>query len=297
MSRTHPLDTALERYSITARTVLNLKSPVNRLGLSELTLYTAAAGSALALAPVAEASIIYSGVKNITLNRVANKTATTQVDLNNDGNDDIRLNIFSSAFSTLLNHTQPPPFQAQNAALLSASGLGAGARFLHGSSNNPYGPFDNGGALRLNASAADLNGQNNYNPPLNTVVAGNTNWDNLGFLRGILSNQNNTSSLHGFWNPGKTGTIDGFAGINFASNNFGWLQLKLTTVSNYTNSLTLVDWAYQSVPGASIHVGDTGSTTPSVPEPSTLGLMALGAAGIAVLRRRRNCEKNADQAH
>jgi hypothetical protein len=58
MSRTHPLDTALERYSITARTVLSLKPPAKRLGLGELTLYTAAAGSALALAPVAEASII-----------------------------------------------------------------------------------------------------------------------------------------------------------------------------------------------------------------------------------------------
>jgi hypothetical protein len=43
-------------------------------------------------------------------------------------------------------------------------------------------------------------------------------------------------------------------------------------------------WAYQLVPGASIHVG--GTTTSSIPEPSTPGLLALGA-GCAATRRKR----------
>jgi hypothetical protein len=52
MRQNHLLDVYLERYSITARTVLNLKPP---LGLGELTLYRPlAAGSALALAPGAD---------------------------------------------------------------------------------------------------------------------------------------------------------------------------------------------------------------------------------------------------
>jgi hypothetical protein len=52
MRQNHLLDVYLERYSITARTVLNLKLP---LGLSELTLYRPLAiGSALALAPGAD---------------------------------------------------------------------------------------------------------------------------------------------------------------------------------------------------------------------------------------------------
>lgn len=73
--------------------------------------------------------------------------------------------------------------------------------------------------------------------------------------------------------------------------NFGWLHLELDANNPLllTQALTLVDWAYQSVPGESIRVGDKGSANP-VPEPSTLALMALGAVGMGTLRRRRNRE-------
>src|SRR5699024_11429191 len=75
--------------------------------------------------------------------------------------------------------------------------------------------------------------------------------------------------------------------------NYGWLLLNLTTDSHgNTQDLTLVDWAYQSVPGESIRVGDKGSSATPVPEPSTLALMALGAVGIGTLRRRRNRERS-----
>ncbi|HEX4133616.1 MAG TPA: PEP-CTERM sorting domain-containing protein [Bryobacteraceae bacterium] len=52
------------------------------------------------------------------------------------------------------------------------------------------------------------------------------------------------------------------------------------------NSLTAIDWAYQT-DGSAILAGDTG--IPSTPEPSTaaLALLAMGAAGVAALRRRR----------
>lgn len=72
---------------------------------------------------------------------------------------------------------------------------------------------------------------------------------------------------------------------------------RLRRPSNRTDSLTLIDWAYQSVSGESIHVGDKGTT--AVPEPSGLGLMALGALGVAALRRRRSRDKkhNAEQAN
>jgi hypothetical protein len=41
--------------------------------------------------------------------------------------------------------------------------------------------------------------------------------------------------------------------------------------------------AYDTVPGQSIQAGQTSAT----PEPGTLSLLALGAAGLAVLRKRK----------
>src|SRR5699024_10980175 len=67
MNKKQSFDSELNRYSQMAHTVLGHKSST-RKHLSEWALYTAAASSALALTPVAEASIIYSGVRNITLN-------------------------------------------------------------------------------------------------------------------------------------------------------------------------------------------------------------------------------------
>jgi hypothetical protein len=273
MNKNHPLDADLERYSITARTVLNLKPSAKCLG--ELTLYTAAAGSALALAQSAEASIIYSGIRDITIHRVTNSNVVTAVDLNGDGQNDMLFHIFSQ-------QTSKGGFYELDSAV--ATGIGQPPTLL----------LDNQKSSLLKLSASN---SLNYKPGANNT------WRTLGGLRLHTATSNNTIGRVplGLWNPGPNATTTGFAGAAFAKTSAGaphlsWLQFKLTTDSkNRTNSLTLIDWAYQSVPGASIHVGSKGST--SVPEPSTLGLMALGAAGITALRRRRSQEKNAGQAH
>lgn len=56
--------------------------------------------------------------------------------------------------------------------------------------------------------------------------------------------------------------------------------------------VSIVEWAYESLADTAIHVQDIDGAAP-VPEPSSLALLALGAGGLAVLRRRR---KNADAA-
>jgi hypothetical protein len=68
----------------------------------------------------------------------------------------------------------------------------------------------------------------------------------------------------------------------------GWAQIA-TSVTTTMASAELIDYAYNSVAydgtnavASSIAAGDTGA-----PEPSSLALYALGAAGIAALRRRR----------
>jgi hypothetical protein len=83
-----------------------------------------------------------------------------------------------------------------------------------------------------------------------------------------------------------------YLGLSFdisGQTHYGWAQISTTmlgTTSNTADSLvTVIDYAYETTPGASLLTGQTvGAPTP---EPSSLALFALGAAGIAALRRRR----------
>lgn len=72
-----------------------------------------------------------------------------------------------------------------------------------------------------------------------------------------------------------------FIGLAFpinATTHYGWVRVD---VDNAAGTFNIVDWAYEDQPGV-------GITTPAVPEPGTLGLLAAGAAGLAALRRRRS---------
>jgi hypothetical protein len=61
----------------------------------------------------------------------------------------------------------------------------------------------------------------------------------------------------------------------------GWLHFIDNPVSN-PQSLTLVDYAYESTPNLGIPAG-----AGAVPEPSVCALGALGLAGLLASRRRR----------
>lgn len=91
-----------------------------------------------------------------------------------------------------------------------------------------------------------------------------------------LAGESVSSTRIGSWQPGDTGFI-GLAVFTSASLPlFGWAEIHLG--SNFDP--TLIAWGYNSTPGAP-------DVTPSLPEPSSLLLLASGAAGLAAYRRRR----------
>ncbi|MCA9235173.1 MAG: PEP-CTERM sorting domain-containing protein [Planctomycetales bacterium] len=71
-----------------------------------------------------------------------------------------------------------------------------------------------------------------------------------------------------------------FIGLSFpiaGATHYGWVRV---TIDNAAGTFVINDWAYEDVAGA-------GITTPCVPEPTTLGLLAAGAVGVAAMRRRK----------
>lgn len=100
-----------------------------------------------------------------------------------------------------------------------------------------------------------------------------------------------SSALGNFMGSMAYGAVNPNAQFNAASGKFIGLQFPTGTnnynawvrvnVNNSAGSFSVVDWAYENVPGVGIVTG-------VVPEPvSSLGLLAAGAAGVAVLRKRR----------
>jgi len=78
-----------------------------------------------------------------------------------------------------------------------------------------------------------------------------------------------------------------YMGFKTAQGNYGWLEV---TWAGATDTFQIYSGAYESTAGVAIFAGDTGGGTSAVPEPgqeaSSLLLLALGAAGVAIQRQR-----------
>lgn len=77
----------------------------------------------------------------------------------------------------------------------------------------------------------------------------------------------------------------GFIGFRFDGGNgvqYGWVRIRMANASKH-NDFKLVDYAYAD-PGETITAGQT-KTSVAATDKASLGLLALGAVGVAALRR------------
>jgi hypothetical protein len=263
------LNEQLNRYATNARGQI-----AQGRGFGEYAGYAAAVGAGLALAGGADAAIIYSGVQNVSvqINPAWQATQTSSglavthlLDINQDGVADVLLSM-SANVGTRAGRTYYQIggfFHARNGAALlntqnSSSNIAAGAMIGPGGQFGPWGAFHSG----------------------------------------FWSTRSGHSSPGPAWNLNTSGLV----GIRLGNGDYGWIHLRFDDLGlnqpystllggatlqdgqGFPDRMTVVDWAYQDSGGA-IAAGDTGASP--IPEPSSLALLAAGAAGLAGFRRRK----------
>jgi MYXO-CTERM domain-containing protein len=102
---------------------------------------------------------------------------------------------------------------------------------------------------------------------------------NFGTMAAVINH-----IVHGDWVDGGLGFV-GFRFDNGAGKQYGWARVRMRDV-NENFAFKVLDYAYAD-PGESIKAGQKSSSAPDAPDQGSLGILALGAAGVAVWRRRR----------
>jgi hypothetical protein len=245
------LDTQLEEYGRTAEGQL-------AADVGKWAAYSAAAGAALAMAPAADASIIYSGSFGFT-NIPINWSSSVFIDVNGmvSGSSSFPgadLNLFHSGSSWSSSST------TYVSARLAFSGLNAS--MIYGGS----------GIARLGSGVPVSSGNTFYSASY------------LGSLyRSVTSGGSSSSTLYGSWGSGGTGFV-GFRFVNNSNTYYGWARLD---INSGDLDGEVVDFAYEDNPKTPI-------TTGAAPEPSSLSLLALGTVGLAVLRKHRRTARGSE---
>lgn len=141
-----------------------------------------------------------------------------------------------------------------------------------------YGIFNGAGVRPIATSSGpsydpDLSSDYYVNVPEGTLID-----DTSAFVVDGFASVNHVGTDPGMFVPGEPGIL-GFEFTKTADSSihYGWLRFE---VGADGGPGVIVDWAYENTAGTAIQAG-------AVPEPSTLGLIAVAALGGAVFGRRR----------
>ena len=234
---------------------MELKHPLAER-VAAYALAAAAAGlGVMAGAPPAEAQIVYTPANiHFFLNEV-------DLDLNNDGIDDFSIHQFWSSDG----------FGFVSFALLEATGRPGNGVIPAGSSIN----CSRVCAARLVPDAKMGPGEDFYRGG-NVAMAGS-------YRRHVTYS----------WGAWQGGTF-GFLGLEFQIDgqaHYGWAAIIITSPFHAGLFAGVIKgYAYNTVPNQPIRAGQKSNTDvigEILPQPATLGLLALGAPGLEIWRRRR----------
>jgi len=102
---------------------------------------------------------------------------------------------------------------------------------------------------------------------------------------------------------------DRYLGLKFAirsKKHFGWARLSVRIVNGKGILATLTGYAYETIPGKAIKAGQTNEAAedptnedfnpgaslklsiPDIPQPASLGMLAIGAQGVPLWRRKES---------
>ncbi len=245
------------------RTTADLPQPITR----QLNMYAAAASAAgvgiLALAPAAQAKIVYTPT-----HQVIGPGGSYQLDLNHDGITDFT--ILESETSSAGKRSNclcvaPAPGRANGVwGFLSVYGVEYALALKQGTTISGAGRFRRQGHK------------------------------GIGMIRTIASR---TQPI-GDW----VNVTDRYLGLQFHINgkyHYGWARLSAKVTGSFKNQAVLTGYAYETIPKKSIVAGQTKGTDDSdiaptaslaVParEPATLSMLALGAPALSIWRREES---------
>ena len=210
--------------------------------------YALAAGTALVGAGQADANIIYSGPLNVNLQPLPTSGSSGNNVLPVDVDSDTKIDF--ALVNYLESNSDTPPVPVG----LSIVGASAGL-VLESVGGSPF---------ATNLGYGDLISSSNVTSSPSK---------NLGKL--TLDTIPSTGLSPSPWVPG----VDAYIGFSFligTDTHYGWVETKIEN----DLSLTVKGWAYNDVASAGLDAG-------VVPEPSSLALLAAGAAGVVAFAARK----------